>query len=139
MKLPYRPDAKTCYTDVKKVPVLGEAIDRMIAESDKDASFESRLKAILDLRMKSAEAYRERPLHDAALKEESAYVCAGDDVLEAAFMGEIERIASLPQTDRAKPLDAVTTALDSTELDPRWNTYIRPRIAGRVAEVRAGR
>ena len=139
MKLPYQPDAKSCYEDVRKVPVLGAAIDKMIAESESDAPFEARLKAILDLRMKSIEAYRERPLHDAALKEEADYVCAGNDLLAGAFMRELDRVGKLPEQERKAHLDRLAASIERIELNPQWNTYTRPRIAGRITEMRAGR
>jgi len=139
MKLPHQPDAKSCYEDIRKVPVLGQAIDKMIAESEKEAPFQARLKAILDLRMKSIEVYRERPLHDAALKEEADYVCAGNDLLAGAFMQEIERVGTLPEPERKAHLTQLADSLEKIELNPQWNTYTRPRIAGRIAQVREGR
>jgi hypothetical protein len=110
----------------------------MLAESQKNTPIDERVKAVLEIRSTSVERYRERPRHDAELREESAYVCAGDDLLQAAFMHELDRIAALPATERGQALDRVAGALDHTDLGPRWNTYTRPRIAGRITEIRAG-
>lgn len=132
----YRPDAAGCYADVRKVRFLGEAVDRMVAESRREAAFEARLAAIMNTRRTAVEQYREQPRYDAMLKEESAFVCAANDLLEAAFVREAERIAALPPSDRGAAFDQLTAALNRTELDPPWNTYARKRIADRVAALR---
>src|SRR5262249_30617509 len=49
MRIPHDPQAKNCYEDLKKIPVFGPGVVRMIDAAQSSESFESRLNAVQNL------------------------------------------------------------------------------------------
>ena len=131
MKLPFQRVNQRCYKEVKKAPVLGEGVERMMVLARSGEPFEARLKAVLETRRNVVEEYRWRPLLRESLREESNFVCAADDLLEAMFSGEIDRLRK-----QGGALDALLTRLNELDLNPQWRDETRPRIAARIAEAR---
>jgi hypothetical protein len=109
--------------------VLGPALDNMLAAARAHATFAVRLRRVLDERERTVNAWRKTAPPTGYSKEENAFVCAGDDLLEAMFMSEVRAIRARPAAAaRARGLDELRHLLQSTELNPSWNDYARQRI-----------
>lgn len=101
MRIPFDAEADSCYREIKKAPVLGPGFDHMLEAARREGNFEARLKDVQGLRKRLVEEYRAKPQRSEAMREESLFVCAANDLLEAMFSAEGEKLASLSGKERA--------------------------------------
>jgi len=135
MRIPFVPEAASCYRDVKKAPVLGPGFDEMLAAARREGDFAARLHEMQDLRMRLVKDYRAQPRPE-AMQEESVFVCAANDLLEAMFSTEAEKLSSVPAKERASRADELVRLVRDIRLDPQWNDYTRNRIVERIRKQR---
>ena len=110
----------------------------MLAAARRAGNFEARLHDVQDLRTRLVKDYRAQPQRLEALREESLLVCAANDLLEAMFSAEAEKLPSLPANERGSHADLLLRLVRAIHLDPQWNDYTRNRIAERIRKQRAG-
>jgi hypothetical protein len=137
MQIPYDAAAGPCYRDLKKAPVLGPGLEQMLAAARREGALEARLHDVQEIRSRLVKDYRALAQRDEAMREESLFVCAANDMLEAMFSAEAEAIRTLPEPERARRADAATRLLNGIHLDPQWNDSIRPRIAEKIRKQKS--
>ena len=129
VKLPLHDAATHCYTEVKHIDVLGPAVAAMMRHAREDAPFAKRLEDIMRARREAVNMFHDRAKGEPKDREESLFVCAADDLLEATFQHEVDQAAKSPPEERASRLEFVRKAVLGLELNPVWNEYARKRIA----------
>jgi hypothetical protein len=139
MQIPYDPAAAACYRDLRRAPVLGSGIEQMQTAARREAAFAVRLHEVQELRSRVAKEYRALPAREESMREESSFVCAADDLLEAMFSGEAAKVQALPAPARASRSNELLRLLRGITLDPQWNEVIRARIGARLRQNPRGR
>jgi hypothetical protein len=132
MKLPLHDAAAHCYAEVEHIDVLGPAVAVMMRHARENASFPKRLEEIMRARIEAVNAFEDNAKGEPKDREESLFVCAANDLLEATFLKEVEQASKRPPDERAARLEFVRKAVLGLELNPVWNEYARKRIADAV-------
>jgi hypothetical protein len=132
LKLPLQDAAKHCYTEVERMEILGPAVAAMTRQARDGAPFSRRLDEIVRIRREAVGAFREWAAGVPKDREESIFVCAADDLLEAAFLREVEQARAKPPEERTSRLEFVSGAVLGLSLNPSWDTYARKRILDAV-------
>jgi hypothetical protein len=128
LTLPLHAETKRCYEGVERIGILGPAVTAMTQHAREDAPFARRLEEIMRARRTAVEAFRKQTAGDPKDMEESVFVCAADDLLEAVFLHEVEEAHRQPPAERAPRLDFLRKAVRGLDLNPAWNDYTRKRI-----------
>jgi hypothetical protein len=136
LKLPLHAEAQICYQDTQKTEVLGPGLDRMIRLAGTQEIFSERLRTVNEERRRVVAADRARSSNADFSREGDRFVCAADDLTEAMFLAEVERLRD-QSSDRRAELDALGRLLDATDLNPQWNDYARARIRGAISTARS--
>lgn len=135
VRLPLHDAAAHCYAEVKHIDVLGHAVAVMMRHAREDAPFPKRLEEIMRARREAVNAFHDHAKGEPKDREESLFVCAADDLLEATFQNEVEEASKSPLEERVSRLDFVRKAALGLELNPVWNEYARKRIADAIKKA----
>lgn len=136
LKLPLHPEARICYQEARRTQVLGDGLDKMIRLAEGPEPFKERLRAMNEERRRVVTAARLKSGDADFSREADRFVCAADDLTEALFLAEVERIRAHRTNRREAELDALEQLLDATALNPQWD-YARARIREAVSAARS--
>jgi hypothetical protein len=134
---PFQPGAEKCLERLSGVEILDDGARQLIEAARAGSAFTIRFREIQGARRRIVESYRALPEERQDMLRENDFACVADDLLEAMFASEVERIRRESSgSERASELDQLESLLEGLDLNPAWNDYAKARLMERIGKAR---